>query len=343
MAKKAPARGGKQDTSPSRPLTAECRVVLLAGPEEFLRTQHTAKVRDLLTEAHGALDVFQFDGEKDDAATILDECRSFGLMSGHKLVIVDNAEQFVKEETRPLAERYTQAPCEGATLLLRAPTWRSGTKIDAMIDAVGTRIPCVAVDPETAMKWMRVVAQKKHGANLEEKAAWMLVDRFGPDLGRLASEVAKLALGAGPEARITPVLVQQMAAGSREIDPWSVQQAMVGGNAESRIAAVRAILESAPRDAHVPVAMSCATLAANIHALAACIRSKAPTQEVARARKLWGDRLTPVEAAARRADLHELFQLLTDALDTDAKGKSGVGDPAINLEVLALRFAQTLR
>lgn len=335
------SRGGK-DNTPARPLSAECRLVVLHGPEVFLRAQHTAILKEKLAEAFSGIDVFQFDGEKDEAAAILDECRSFGLMSAHKLVIVDNADQFVKEANRALVERYAQAPCEGATLLLRADSWRPG-KIDAMIDAVGTRILCDKVTPETAMKWTRVHAHKKHGADIGEQAAWMLVDRFGPDLGRLASEVAKLAVAAGAGGAITPAMVQALAAGAREIEPWAVQEAMLRGDAESRIAAVRGILGSAAKEAHVPVAIACAQLAANLHAVAAGARAGVSPSESGRARKLWGDRLAPIESAARRADPDALRALLDHALETDAKGKSGVGNPEISLEVLAWRFAQTLR
>ncbi|USO00128.1 MAG: DNA polymerase III subunit delta [Phycisphaeraceae bacterium] len=330
MAKKPPSRPKAPDPS--------CRVVLLKGKEAFLRSHHTSELKEALIQAHGGVDVFLFDGEKDEAATILDECRSFGLMSEHKLVIVDNAEGFVGGASRALVERYAQAPCDGATLLLRAETWHKG-KLDKMIEAVGVIVECKEVTGEQAMKWCRVRAKKRHETDIDERTASMLVDRVGTDLARLASEIAKLSLAAG--GRITPELVWEMSASSREIDPWTVQEPLLSGDPERAIGSVRRILESAPRDAHVPVAMSAVQLAANMHALAA--RGRTPAAEVGKARKLWGFRLSPVEAGAKRADAATLRRLLDEALEVDAKGKSGVGKPEISLEVLAGRFAQTLR
>ncbi len=328
---------------PAKPLGPDCRVVLLKGKEDFLRTQHTSGFKEKLAEAVGGIDTFLFDGEKDDAADILDECRSFGLMSGHKLIIVDNAESFVKDSNRTLVERYVQAPNDEATLVLRAATWRPG-KLDKMILEVGTVVECNEVTPEQAMKWSRLRARKRHEVELEERAAWMLIDRFGPDLGRLSAEVAKLAVAAGtPESgggTITQALVMEMSAGSREIEPWAVQQPMLSGNPGHTIASLRRILESAPRDAHVPIAMACAQLAANLHAVGRS--SRAEQNAVGKSRKLWGDRLYPVADAASGADAESLRALLNDALDTDAKGKSGGGTPVIDLEALAVRFAQTL-
>ena len=323
---------------PARPLGPDCRVVLLKGKEEFLRTQHTASFKEKLAEAVGGVDTFLFDGEKDDAADILDECRSFGLMSGHKLVIVDNAESFVKESSRTLVERYAQAPNAEATLVLRAATWRPG-KLNKMILDVGTLVECNEVTPDQAMKWSRLRARKRHNAELGERAAWMLVERFGPDLGRLSSEVGKLAVAAG-DGEISEAIVMEMCAGSREIEPWAVQQPMLSGNAPHTIASLRRILENAPRDAHVPVAMACAQLAANLHALGRS--NRAEQSAVGKSRKLWGDRMYPVADAAARADPEALRTLLDAALDTDAKGKSGGGTPVIDLEALAVRCSQTL-
>lgn len=338
MAKRAPS-----SKLPAKPLGPDCRVVVLKGKEAFLRAEHTSAFKEKLVASVGDVDTFLFDGEKDEAADILDECRSFGLMSGHKLIIVDNAEAFVKDTNRSLVERYVQAPNDEATLVLRTEIWRGG-KLDKMIAEVGTIVECNQVTPEQAMKWSRLRARKRHGAELEEKAAWMLIDRFGPDLGRLSAEVAKLAVASGSRASgggvITPAIVMEMCAGSREIEPWAVQQPMLSGDAEFTLASLRRILDNAPRDAHVPVAMACAQLAANLHAVGRS--SRAEQGAVGKSRKLWGDRLFPIADKAARADAETLRSLLNAALDTDAKGKSGGGTPVIDLEALAVRFAGVL-
>jgi hypothetical protein len=63
---------------------------------------------------------------------------------------------------------------------------------------------------------------------------------------------------------------------------------------------------------------------------------------VGKPRRLFGDRLYPLSDAARNADPAVMRQLLRDALDTDAKGKSGGGTPAIDLEAMAVRFSEAL-
>src|SRR5438067_13461259 len=89
MARKAPL------DAPASP-----RIVILHGKEPFIRAQKTTEIRAALVKEHGGVDSFAFDGASATAADVLDECRSFGLIAQHKLVILDNAEQLVKEDTR---------------------------------------------------------------------------------------------------------------------------------------------------------------------------------------------------------------------------------------------------
>src|SRR5262249_44697926 len=95
-------------------LTAEHRIVVLIPKAPFVQGEFTAQLKDALVAAHGAIDAFRFEGPAATAAAVLDECRTFGLMQEHKLVVVDQADQLVKEENRPLVERYAAAPCAGA-------------------------------------------------------------------------------------------------------------------------------------------------------------------------------------------------------------------------------------
>lgn len=322
-------------STPRRAPDASCRVVVLAGKELFIRTEHTAALRRALEAGHGEVDVVMFDGERDQPADVLDECRSMGLMVSHKLVVVDKAEQMVKEAARPLFERYAQAPADGATLVLRAETWRPGN-LDKAIERVGVIVKCDPPDDATAAKWCRARCQQKHGAPITAEAARLLVARLGPDLGRLDGELAKLSIS-GKE--VTPDLVDAMVGGTRELNPWEVQADLLSGDPERAVARVRTVLESAPRDAHVPVSIACCQLAAKLHGMTAGLAAGGDPTELAKLYKLWGPSRDAVLRVARRLDPARTRAILHIALEADAAGKSGLGTPARTLEILAARFA----
>lgn len=327
-------RPSKSAIPTDRP-TADHRVVVLLGPDLFLRQEWSAAVRAQLEQVHGECDTFRFDGESVNAAEVLDECRSFGLMSGHKLIFLDAAEKLLKADERPLFERYAANPSEGATLVLRCDAWMPGEKkLQAAIrEGGGVFVGCQEVEEDQALSWCGRRAKSHHNTTIVREAAEMLIARHGSKLAKLDSELAKLALAAG-EGGITPDLVVQLGAGSRQdVNPFTATSELLSGDVERAIHQIRAVLDTQPRDGHVPAIYSAVSQAMRLHAAAAADPRRAskmhwsPAQEQARVAKM-------ARACGRRG----AAGLLEASLRLDANSKSGVGDPERGLECLAVRF-----
>jgi len=331
-------RPGVAARKPSSPAPdASCRILLLPGKEAFLRQEHAARLRGVLEEAHGRVDVIRFDGAEAEAADVLDECRSMGLLCAHKMVIVDSAEQLVRGEARPLFERYAAAPCEGATLVLRAQTWHKG-KLDAGIQKVGRVIKCDLATPSVAASWCQRRCSARHDATIGPAAARSLVERVGTDLSTLDGELSKLALLVGRGGTIEPAHVGELVGASRQEEFWAIQSALVSGSPRSALERLHEILDRASRDANVPVSYSCIDLARKIHTAARMFEAGGSPQQAAGALKLWGPVRDGVIDAARRLGSRRAADLLHAAVDADAAQKSGLGRPERVLECLAIRF-----
>ena len=67
-------------------ITGSTTLALLLGLDLGLQYERLAEIKKTLEAAHGELEHFRFDGATATPAEVLDECRSFGLISGHKLV-----------------------------------------------------------------------------------------------------------------------------------------------------------------------------------------------------------------------------------------------------------------
>ena len=354
----------------TNPLSGATKIAILVGREPFLQGEYTSQLREALGKAHGEVDTIRFDGAATALADVLDECRTFGLMQQHKLVVVDNAEQLIKEDSRPLMERYAEAPVDGATLLLRAERWYPG-KLDKIVEAGGgSVIKFEEIAPGLAMTWAMKRCEKRHGAVLEPAAAELLVTRIGPELGRIDTELAKLALAAGGSAgaprvkgeehgqdaramaegtgrdgrvTITAALVGEMVGMTREEEAWVVQQSLLSGDAATSVGHMRAILDSSRRDAHVPLSWACLDLARKLHAAARGLRDGQNAWQLGTKLKLWPEaKREAVLGVAKRADPARLRELFRAAIETDRRMKSGFGDPERGLEVLALKFADAV-
>jgi len=316
---------------------ASCRVVLLHGPDAFLRAEHTAALVRALEATHGAVDVLHFDGNS-PAADVLDECRSFGLMAAHKAVVVDDADQLIKESTRPLFERYAGEPSEGATLILRASRWYKG-KLDTLIEQHGAIVKCDAPDETQAAAWAIKRCAKRHNGVLQKDAAALLVERVGADLGRLDSELGKLSAAAGqsPCGDAVPIdraLVAEFVGVSREESAFAIQDALAHQDPEAALTNLRDAIERS-RESPVLVSWACMDVARKLHALAAAGR-EAPS--VARTLKIWPmDRQQTLLRQAGRLGTARTLAMLEAAVAADHAQKSGLGrDPMRTLERLAV-------
>ncbi len=366
MAKKA-ASSSPKAAAGSR-LTAATRVAILHGDDRFLQDEHLRLLREALAETLGgpdAYDTVRFDGAQGQsvAADILDECRSFGLMQQHKVVLVDNADILLKKsddedaapaasrgrraapiDVRRLMESYAAEPSDSATLILRASTWRPGN-LDKAVAALGERgaiIDCDAPDPAKAAQWVAKRATVRHNTSIDPEAARLLIASIGTNLGRLDNEIEKLALAAGGNgAPITTALIREMTGVSREEDFWHLQSTIATGDAAAALGRMREMVEVSRHDP-VVLSWSFTELARKIHAVRRAADAGQNLQPVSNKLRLWNDaqaifnaaRAIPGPSAARLYDL---------AVDTDAANKSGRGDPIRNLEILTVRFSDAIR
>ncbi|MFM9995393.1 MAG: DNA polymerase III subunit delta [Phycisphaerales bacterium] len=349
-------------------LSAHTRVALLVGPELFRQAEHTEALRATLTAAHGPVGVFRFDGATAPVAQVLDECRTFGLMEPHKLVIVDNTYAFLRAKAdedgeeggapepaasasgftrREMLERYIAAPCDSATLLLRSEKGFTLGKLGPAIAAVGGVIECKEPSPVEARRWAVDRAASPHKAVLNPDAADLLIERIGPDLARLDSELAKLATNAdrsegrpdGAPAIITAKAVAEMVGMSREEEVWGIQSALLSGDPH---VALRSVREAIAVSRHHPVLVSwaCVDLARKLHGAARGLEAGMNPGQLRVPLRLWGPSEQAILGAAQRVRPADAAALLREAVESDVRQKTGASDPERALEVLALRFAQ---
>ena len=90
MAKKAAA--AKKPTD----LGTDTRVLVLCGPEEMVKREAFAQLRDAINKAMDAdIDPKMLDGQRVQPSEVFDELRTMSLLQPYQIVVVDDADQFV--------------------------------------------------------------------------------------------------------------------------------------------------------------------------------------------------------------------------------------------------------
>jgi DNA polymerase III delta subunit len=320
------------------------RIILLKGKETYLQSQYLRMIEAGLEAVNGEPPArFDFEGSSTDLATLLDELRSYGLMQSHKLVVLENADAFVKREShRRGLEAFTDCTMEEATLVLRTTgDWRPG-KLDKMIVKVGVVVACDSPNASSAIAWCGGRAEKQHSAVIQRDAAGLLVERIGTSLARLDMEIAKLAVAAsGDPPVINADLVREMVEPSREEQGWMIQSVVLSGDAGRVVRTFRALKEVSRVPDQV-LSWALVDLCRKLHEGARQFEAGGSEATISKALRLWGPDSSPVLATARRLGGTEAAKLLDHAVRTDLALKSGGSQNSTRtLEGFAVILADT--
>ncbi|CAN5678453.1 hypothetical protein BH11PLA1_BH11PLA1_23330 [soil metagenome] len=338
---------------------AEPPVVILHGAERYLILQHTEALRRTLIARYGEIDTFTFDGNSATPADILDECRSVGLMAPRKLVIVDNTDALLRagddddtpaapaprggprrrgeKSARELFEGYASQPEAATTLVLRSAAWRPGKLDEKVLSAGGLVEKCDTLGDAAAAKWAIESAKASWDVTLPRPAADLLIKNLGNELGRLESEVAKLALNAGPGGSIAEAAVKASVEVEREVDAWSIQSTLLEGDPVKSLHELKERIETS-RLSPVLIGIAYIDLARKVAGSCTGLALGKRDSEVSSEQRLWGASSGPILAAARRIKPRQAAALLKAAIEVDVRQKTG-GDGRDALEGLTLKFA----
>lgn len=318
------------------------KIVVLCGKEEFLRSLLMRQLRDALQDKSGGdVETVRFDGSSATLADVLDEARSMGLMQQHKIVLVDEADEFVKKY-RDALERYAAGPEPSATLILRSETWHAGN-LDKAIAKVGGVIKCEQLSPADAQKWITTDAAPRYSVKIAPPAAALLIQHMGTDLGRLDTELGKLAVSLPVGGTIEPKHVEAMVGRNSEEAAWEIQSALLSGDAAQAIGKLEELIELA-RHPEPLLMFAVSDLARKLHHAAAMVAQKANDFTICKELRIWPrERQGPFMKAARKLGVNRAAALLAAIVDADRRSKSGLGDFRLNLERFCVQFTQALR
>ncbi len=320
-------------------------VCAVFGNEPYLRRQAILSLRAAVLGGDDAdFSLTTFDGRSAlfrDVHEVLSTLAMFG--GGKRLAVVEDADEFVSRYRAEL-EDYVARPSRSGVLVLDVDSLPSNTRLHKSIAAQGLLVDCSAPAPARLCKWLADWAKQHHGIQISPSAAEMLVEIVGPELGLLDQELAKLALVAGDDKKITPELVGRAVGGWRAKTTWAMLDAALDGNAPEAMLQLDRLLASGEQ----PVGLL-AQISASLRRLAAATRLVLQA-EVAGRRIALRDALAQVgirsfvvqktEHQLRRLGRHrgsQLYQWLLEA-DLDLKGDSAM-PPRLILERLIVRLA----
>lgn len=315
-------------TNPVRPVYA------VVGKDRFLRHEAVERIwRSAADKAEG-LGPARFEGDEASLAEVLDEVRTLSLLGGLRVVIVDDADDFITKYRASL-ETYCAAPAESGCLIFLCDSLPKNTRLYRVIAEKGEVIACEPLKGRALSSWLSTRTRALYGKALSEQAATMLREYVGESPGALDAEVNKLAAYIGARNEIAAGDVAAVTGKHREENVFAVTDALAEGNATRALLSWEQVLatdRSAPGRAIGGLAW----------ALRRLLDARREWEAGADLRSLSGRLFVDPEVLKRRlerATVADLERQLSDLLEADLAIKTGASTIELAVEKFIVKHS----
>lgn len=202
---------------------------LIAGDDEAKIDATRARLRARAERDGGtaALEVFEPSEGRGapDHDALLAAIPAMSLTESRRYLLADGVERWRDKQLEAVAEAIAALPPD-LTVVLIARGKPPAKLLKAVKSAKGEvhdfQAPKAREMPRTL-----VAEARRHGFELDQAAARLLVDRMGTSPRRLQHELERLALWAGPQGKVTLADLEAMVADTSEAAVWALSDALL--------------------------------------------------------------------------------------------------------------------
>jgi len=210
------------------------------------------KVDELLGGEDRSLALEDLGGEEVTISSVLDACATPPMLASRRVVVVRDAGRFSAEELEPLMS-WLADPLPTTALVLVAGGGQIPTRLVNAVKKAGSVID-VSTPPERARPAWVLSRAKEGPVRLSARAASVVADHLGEDLGRLPMLLEELASAYGEGARIDEAQVEPFLGEAGGVAPWDLTDAIDRADTEAALRALHRLLDGGQRHPMVVMA-----------------------------------------------------------------------------------------
>jgi DNA polymerase III subunit delta len=287
---------------------------LIHGDDHGRIAERRARLRAMAEQESGTQGVEVFEGDAATPEAVAGALNALTFALGRRFIVVDSVERWTDKQLEPLVAALKDIPPDTTVAFFAREDGRTKAPKglhDAVKKAGGDIAAEESVKPWELPKWV-IARARELQLQLEPDTARALIAQVGDRQQRLLRELEKLALYAGPGARVDASLLDELAAPSAEHRAWSLADTIVSGDAQAATALFLTLRSQGERLSGLLYWMS--TRVRTAHEVAVALESGTPPAQIKRSLRM------PSRAADR---------LITDA------GRSGAEHLQRTIEQLA--------
>lgn len=311
-------------------------LVVISGGQHHLKTSILGWLKKTVLDDDDS-GLTRFAGKDADLQTVSDELRTVSMWGDRRLVVVDEADEFVSKHRAGL-EKLAAHPARKGVLLLEVKSWLKTTRLAKQVAQTGLDIECTELKGAALATWLQETARDSYQAELNRDAAALLIELIGDDLGFLDQELSKLSSFVGQGHAITAEVVRGMVGGWRTETTWAMTDAVREGDLATALHDLQELIYhgEAPQK-----------LMGGVHfvfrkaALATDLARSRPLEAALREAGVFPQAIGPTAAYLRRLGRPKAERLIHQLLQADLGMKGSNRLPErVQMEQLLIRLAK---
>lgn len=293
-------------------------IYFLSGEEPFFidkivsLIEHTA-----LDEAERSFNQVVLYGADKDISEIINEAKRYPMMAERVVVIVKEAQHLKNLES---LEAYAENP-QPSTVLVFAYKYKKPDKRKKVFSILAKKhvlFESKKVYENKINDWV-VLMLKEHGLKASPKAVLMLAESLGTDLGRIDSEINKLAMIAPRGSELSPELIEENVGISKDFNNFELCAALNRLDFEKALR-IQQYFQSNPKDN--PLVLTISLLYRNFRILMILAQIKgASPGEMAKQAGVNPYTLNEYLGALNHYDIRKIARIMAYLRETDLKSK----------------------
>jgi DNA polymerase-3 subunit delta len=312
---------------------------LIHGDDHGRIAERRARLRALAEGESGVQGIEVFENEAAAPETVANALNALTFAIGRRFIIVDGVERWTDKQLDPLIPALEQIPPDTTVAFFAREDGRAKApkRLHEAIQKAGGDIAAEeSVKPWELPKWV-IARARELNLQMEPDTARALIAQVGDRQQRLLRELEKLALYAGPGARVDAALLDELAAPAAVHRAWSLADTVVSGDAQAATSLYLTLRSQGERLPGLLYWMS--TRVRTAHGVAIALEQGTPPAQIKRSLRMpskAADRLIADAGRAGSETLQRTIEQLAELeLASRGGGSGGAGEDTAAL--LAIR------
>ncbi|HTX12651.1 MAG TPA: DNA polymerase III subunit delta [Solirubrobacteraceae bacterium] len=308
---------------------------LIHGDDHGRIAERRRRLRELAEEQSGAQGVELFEGDAATPDAVAGALNALTFAIGRRFIVVDGVERWTDKQLEPLTPALNDIPPDTTVAFFAREDGRAKAPKglhQAVKKAGGDVAAEENVKPWELPKWL-IARARELDLQLEPDTARAIVAHVGDRQQRLLRELEKLALYAGPGARVDGPMVDELTAPSAEHKAWSLADTILAGDASAATALYLTLRSQGERLPGLLFWISQRVRTA--HEVACALEAGEPPAQIKRTLRMPSKAADRLIADARRIGSEELQRTIEELAELELASRGG-GSGAAAEDTVAL-------